>query len=327
MDKLKDIIILMVPRILGGINRDDKTSTYGCGDRYFWNYKLHDLSNARFQEACLLLALLHECNFDGNIYFRNNKILKWSIGIIEFWLSTLHKGYFSEVYPFERSTCATSFSTFAVSEALIILGSNSGQETVADFMKKTYFTDKLFDIGIWLGKNFNRKVANQMAAAMLSLYNIYIFTKEDIFREKAKELFAVLQENYRLNGYFPEYGGLDIGYLSITNSCLAWYADKIGNEQSVLGMIDGVNRLLEQRIDDTGNYDFTSTSRNTQFLYTYGFYKTKSPVLEKILNGISLYKIITPLWMDDRYCIAMTIDYMKTYTEYMKDKAYVAKGT
>jgi hypothetical protein len=319
MEKIREIILLTVPRILGFIDRDSKSNTYGCCDRYFWQYKLTDFSNARFQEACLLLTLLHENNFDGNIYYKNKKVLEWILAIIDFWLKKLNKdGSAIEVYPYERSFCATSFSTFTVSESLLLL-------SVSDEPVRKRVTQNLEKTGLWISKNLNKEVSNQMAAAMMCLNNIYLMNNNLRYKNMADKIFDIMRLDFDKIGFFPEYGGFDIGYLSIITSLFGWYYDKTACNCDIIDIIKKVNFKLESQIDEFGNYDYSSTSRRTQFLYIYGFFKTESAVFEKVLNGIRANKIITPLWMDDRYCLAQATDYLKTYIEYTKVKSQNAK--
>lgn len=314
MEKIKETVLMITPRILGFVNRNRESETYGCADRYFWHYRIYDFSNARFQECCLLLTLLYLNDFEENIYFRKNKIFEWLLGIISFWCLRNRKGFLEEVYPYERSFCATAFSFYAVTESLLLLLDCAGEDKVIveKFIGDRKIIPKLEKTGQWLSRNINKDVSNQRAAVLLGLLNISLLTGNSLFRKTAKNIFSQMKLDFKQFGYLPEYGGFDIGYSSITNSCLAHYFDKTG-DQEALNIILKINKTMENSIDADGNYAGTPNSRNTQFLYVYGFVKGKSVVLDRILNGISSNSIITPLWLDDRYCIAMAVDYLYSY--------------
>lgn len=321
MERLKDIVLLVVPRMLGFIDRSSESETYGCCDRYYWHYKLHDLPNARFQEICLLLTILHETDFEGNIYYKRQRVLEWIFASISFWLRRSNKdGSSSEVYPYERSFCATSFSAFAASESLLLLqGSDESiREKTYSFIEDNKVKAKLEETAAWILRNFNREVANQMAAAIISLHNISLLTDNLLFRKISDEKYREIKADFEGYGFCPEYGGFDIGYQSITNSCLALYGNKLHDREDIRNIVAAACDTLNKRVDAFGNYDSTTTSRKTQFLYPYGFSYVESPVMDKMLNGLGLNKIISPLWMDDRYCIALTIDYLQTYVDYKK---------
>ncbi len=323
MEKLRDTILQSIPRALGQVDRNPGSSTYGCCDRYYWHYKLHDISNARFQEICLLLALVYENGFEGNAFYKNARVLDWMIAIMEFWASRLSKdGSAVEIYPFERSFCATSFSCFTVTETLNIL-LKSDEEAIKKtkaLINRAGLVEKLRRVGTWIRENPNRVVANQMAAAINSLVNIGQLSQESSFDSAADEFFALMRSDVEKYGYTLEYGGLDIGYQSITNSCFAWYMNKRGASEDIKETIEKLSGVLEQRIDELGNYDFSSTSRCTQFLYLYGFFVVKSSVLGKVLKGMDKNSVMTPLWLDDRYSAAMATDYSKVYIEFIKQE-------
>jgi len=301
----KDIVLLQAPRILGLSDRNPKSKTFGCFDRYYWHYKLTDFPNARFQEASLLLALLYKNNFEGNIYFGKRKIRELVKASISFWHRIQNKdGSFNEVYPNERSFCATSFSTYTIAESLLILGEQQNM-------------DSIIKAGEWLLKNNNKVVSNQMAAASLALYNVYLLTEEIKFKKGAEEKIMALMKNQSSEGFYPEYGGYDIGYHSLTLSCLCKYYFKAKDEKLKLSMKKGL-KFLNGLINENGTFDYSETSRKTQFLYPYAFVVLESNISEKIYKGLKENKIINPLWLDDRYVIQLTTDYLQAYLEERK---------
>lgn len=322
MENIRDLTLQAAPRILGFIDRDENSGTYGCCDRYFWHYKLSDIANARFQEACLLLALLYSNDFEGNIYYRSKSVLGWILAVIDFWLSRSHKdGSFAEVYPYERSFCATAFSAFAITESILTLLNGEGQEAkkaIEGYISQGSLLEKIEKSGRWILRNQAPDAANQLAAGAAGLWNIRALSANQQFGDASREIFNSLLRGVSQYGYFPEYGGFDIGYSSITNSILAWQSDKPGDNQELINAIKTVNSAIEKELDEFGNYDYSLTSRNTQFLFIYGALKTKSRILSRVLTGIARNKIITPLWLDDRYCLGMLIDYLKAYIEYSK---------
>ena len=300
-----DIVLSQIPRILGFGDREPNSKTVGCFDRYYWHYKLIDFPNARFQEASLLLALLYKSDFAGNIYLGKRKIEELAKASISFWDKIQNKdGSFNEIYPNERSFCATSFSTYAITESLLIFGEQQKLNSV-------------IKAGEWLLKNNNKVVSNQIAAASLALYNIYLLTDEMRFKKGAEEKSMALMKNQSSEGFYPEYGGCDIGYHSLTLSCLCKYYFKAKDEKLKLSMKKGL-KFLNGLINGNGTFDYSETSRKTQFLYPYAFVVLESNISEKIYKGLKENKIINPHWLDDRYVIQLTTDYLWTYLEERK---------
>ena len=75
--------------------------------------------------------------------------------------------------------------------------------------------------GNWLILNENLRVANQMIASVLALYNIYLLTGDAKFQQAANKKKDKVLDLQTREGVFLEYGGYDIGYLSI---CISYFA-------------------------------------------------------------------------------------------------------
>jgi hypothetical protein len=297
-----EIVEFSLPRILGLCDRNAESPTYGCFDRNYWHYKLIDFPNIRFQEAVSLLALLYNYNILDPFY-RNKKIRSLVAGAVNFAFSKQNSdGSFNEVYPFERSFCGTSFAGNALVESILLLGLKG-------------WTNSLMKLGNWLSKHNNPEVSNQMAAAANTLYLLSLVTQEKKYREASYHKVALLREQRGNERFLPEYGGLDIGYLSITLSHLAMLWKHSKNKEVYQIAIDAAE-LIEKTIDEYGRFDWTNMSRKTQFIYPYGFAVfEKVSVLKKLEHGLKKNLILNPTWMDDRYCIAFTLNYLKAVVE------------
>jgi hypothetical protein len=302
MEVYRKIVLNQMPRILGLGDRNSSSKTFGCFDRYYWHYKLSDFANARFQEASLLLALLYKNKFNGNLYYEKKKVLEWSKSAVHFWLNIQHKdGSFDEGYPYERSFCGTALSSYAISESILLLGLRMDNKKI----EKT---------GNWLSKNKNVEVSNQMAGAAVALYNAYLITKNRRYVAAAEDKIQILLKKQTEEGFFPEYGGCDIGYLSICISHLANYFKKTQDKSLVTPLKKAV-RFVEKRVRDDGSYDYKNMSRKTQYIYPYGFAIMGSDIIERVAKGLKDNRIVNPAWMDDRFCIPLTIDYLQAYLE------------
>jgi hypothetical protein len=307
--KFLEIVEFSLPRILGLCDRDAKSRTYGCCDRNYWHYKLIDFPNIRFQETVSILALLYNFKIIEPLY-QNEKIHSLAVGAIDFAFSRQNNdGSFNEVYPFERSFCGTSFGGYALVESILILRLNK-------------WAKNLMKLGDWLSRHNNPEVSNQMAAAAGTLYLLSLVTQEKKYREASYHKITLLREQKGHERFLPEYGGLDIGYLSITLSHLAmlWRHSK---SEKVYDIAIDAATLIEESLDEYGRFDWTNMSRKTQFIYPYGFAVfEKFSVLQKLENGLERNLILNPAWMDDRYCIAFTLDYLKTVLELNNSKDF-----
>jgi len=306
-------VLTVAPRVLGQLDRSAGSPTFGCCERYYWKYKLHDFPNARFQEMSWLMALLFTTCFEGNVFYGKDILAQWVLAACRFWQSRRNNdGSCQEAYPFERSYCATSFSTWSVCQSLVLLRGTSVRPLVEMLLGTTGFCEDIETTGRWLVRNTNYKVSNQSSAAALSLQSIADLSGNAAFAAAAREIVDQLFLAAGDEGLFPEYEGFDLGYATITLSCLCKYADASKRWGEIGGRLSTICEALSKYIDDNGWFDPAAMSRGTGFLYPYGFARCASPSLTNILNGLQTNSILSPTWMDDRYCIPMAADYAHT---------------
>jgi len=294
--ELKDIALQVVPRVLGFGDRQDDSPTFGCFDRYYWNYKLADFPCANFQESAFLLAQLF-AGIRETRYYGKEPIARYALAAVDFWFSVRNNdGSVNEAYPFERSFCSTAFTAAAVSEALLLLGRE--------------YDDQLLSTALWLAKNNNYQLSNQMAAAAAALCNMYILSKDNRFLEGARRKINYLLEAFRKHGYFPEYGGKDSGYMSLTIWYLYKYYQK-SKDTDVLAAVQEAVKSLESSILEHGAIDSSKESRNTQYIYPFPSIMFSDKIRKSYLLGLAENEVITPAWLDDRYCIQLAINYLE----------------
>lgn len=313
----------LVPRVLGLMDRDPNSYTYGCADRYYWHYKLHDFANARLQDAGWLLALIYRANVKGNRFFKKRKVVKWAFACMEWWMKTQHKnGAFDEVYPYEYSFCASAFSTWWIAETFLELKRVDADEPKMDKIinvyKETEIIERLEKAGRWLMRNSNIKVGNQQAAAIAALGALYSITHKDEYLFNAKKKLDELINVQDRSGFYPEYGGPDVGYHSLTLTCLFSYKKHFEEDEPLLdkSLIKGID-FLKNKISENGNYNWWETSRRTQYLYSYSLLASKTitgqGVFERFLKGLNNNLVLRPSWIDDRYCTFFAIDLLRTF--------------
>lgn len=286
------IALLQLPRILGFLDNDPRSRTFGCFDRYYWHYKILDFPNSRFQEAVLVLSLAYSINDSNNPFFNSLLVKEWAIAGVNFWKKIRHQdGSTDENYLFERHFCATAFSLYAAAETLLILKEGSG---CAD----------LRNTGDFIMRYNNPDVANQMACAALALYNLYLLTGDLRYKNGFEDKLELLLRMQTEEGFFMEYGGFDAGYDSITVSLLAALYKKC----KIAKIKDAALRCIkhmEPIIGEDGYFSSEKMSRKTQFLYPYGFAVFDPKILMRIERGYRENTILNPSWLDDRYCIPL----------------------
>jgi hypothetical protein len=301
--------LAVAPRILGLMDRSPNSPTYGCAERYFWRYRLHDFPNARFQEVGLYLARLYCLDLPENTYRAKVKIRDWALAAAIFWPHCQNRdGSCQELYPLERSACATAFSTFAAAETLRLLNPPqdlAGLEAVRNSLSLA---------GRWLSSHAHatRDVANQAAAAACALVAVGNLLGEATLLDAAETAVRQLARDFDAHGFMPEYGGFDLGYQTVTCGSLAWYA-KMGpveGRKIAHWLVREALAGMDDRIDRHGNYDISHMSRGTSYIYPSGFTISGGGVPSKLARGLAAGAILSPTWLDDRYCIALASDYL-----------------
>ncbi len=294
-----DSALSQLPRIIGFGDRDPASRTYGCFDRSYWQYRLSDFPSGIFQEAGRLLALVHAGPSEGNPFAGRREIAEWACAAARFWVSKLHQdGSADEVYPFERSFCATAFGLWSMGCTWQLLKEPPlpGADRAAR----------------WLSRQAPPPVANQVAASANALLVLSQLAQSADLRKYADRHMTELLTRQTPEGYFQEYGGYDLGYLSLTLSLLAhWHRGT--RSAPVLAAAKRAAGFLEKHVRKDGTYDPKGTSRNTQYLYPFGIVYFGSPVRQCIERGLESGRLMHPGWFDDRYVTPMAADYWQTH--------------
>ena len=78
------LVLEQVPRLLGSLDRERLSISYGSFDRMHWGWKFCDFPVMMAQIAAYPLALLWRHAFPGNPYHQNAQLLSWIHGAVEY---------------------------------------------------------------------------------------------------------------------------------------------------------------------------------------------------------------------------------------------------
>jgi len=302
MGPLLSLAVETVPRALGFCDRVADSFTAGCCDRNYWHYRLIDVANARYQEVGLLLALACDTLMPDNPFARRQKLAEWSRMVWRYWLRQKNgDGSLSEVYPNERSFCASAFTAAAFVETVMLLGG-------ADEWRRELAEAR--PVFVWLCGNENPDVANQMAASWSALDGYARLTQDgEIAAAAAARRKQVLNSQDR-DGVFPEYGGLDVGYQTVTMSTLVRVLQRNPADDDLRAALGLAEKALRPLIGTDGAVDPASNSRATQYIYPSALKHLNSDLLPRVMSGLQSNTVLRPTWLDDRYCHALAADYL-----------------
>jgi hypothetical protein len=112
-----------IPHILGMVDGNPFSPTYGCFDRSFWHYKTAAFASGMYQEFVLPLALIYGHRFpDGERFTHTSRLRELVVAGIRFADHSSHRdGSCDDYFPHEHALGATAFSLYACTESSLLL--------------------------------------------------------------------------------------------------------------------------------------------------------------------------------------------------------------
>lgn len=286
-----------VPKVLSQIDRDKHSKTYGCCDRNYWHLKTRDFSSAILQQSGLSLAVLYLENFEGNIFYKNEYVKEWAIATVYYWQKIqLKDGSFNEYYPNEHGFPPTAFSLYAVCEVYKRL--HLQNESLLKSFRKTCR---------YLINHIESKAYNQEIASITALYSAYSILNEEWILIGLKHKLQRILDFQSEDGWFSEYEGADIGYLSVSLDMLSEYY-WMSKDETVLEPLNKIVEFIKYFIHPDGSIGGEYASRNTTYFLPNGLEvllqsgnSDAGAIKRKILeNSDKVYYFMDSV--DDRYC-------------------------
>lgn len=300
-----------LPRLLSQVDRNLHSPTYGCCCRNHWHYRIEDIANAQMQELALTLALAWKLELPCNPYAKIPDLLDWIEGILDY-TGRIQRpsGCFDEVYRGQDSYAATAFVTFCISETLLQLGSNLTPAVRSDAL------DMLNRAASWLARTREELAGNQNAGAAAAFMNLEKLDRGMGYADVLDELLDTLAAMQTTEGWFPEYGGADIGYASLTHSYLALIAHRKKDERA-RSMSAKCAGFLQHFLHRDGTAGGEYGSRNTEYLIPLGAVldAEANDAAARLYNFLVThleheYHAIITRGLDDRYLVYLSPFYL-----------------
>ena len=309
-----------VPRLLGNLDRNRFSSTYGCFHRDYWLEKTSDFPDAVRQFAVHALALVYKYDFPNSKYQGNTNLLNWTIAALDYWAGIQHKdGSFDEFYPYERGWVGpTGFTTYACAEAFNLIReempSDVEKRVRRALIKAAFFISK--------GESEEDHLGNHHAMACLAVHTVMrVLGRDDLEAIYSKLWDKFLTYYHAEEGWCREYDGPDPGYLSAVVSFLGkiYVHDP---RPEIFEVISGAVETCSYFVYPNGSYGGILGSRNTIHLYTHGFeivssqIKLAQSIAVKAISGIAQGNLVPPSSMSDRYLVYRVPEYLQSYLDY-----------
>lgn len=265
------------------------SATYGCFDRTYWQYRVKDFPSGMSQECLYPLSLALKNNLFTNLKNKSFENLKDLIlSSIRYSLNSQNlNGSVDDYFPFEQASGATAFSCFAI---LNVIALNIVELSELEL---NLLTKRLN----WLSKNHesgrlsNHEALIALVLAMAAkLFNNSYFQKKSI--ERIKNLLTWRNEE----GWFEEYSGFDIGYETLTFSCLDNLKNYIPELRIELEKVTSKQfNLIMDFVEPDGNIGGELYSRGTWNCFTHGLL---SYSINKKKNFNKIIRILEARYLD-----------------------------
>jgi len=248
-----------LPLVLSQIDRDEDSPTYGCCDRNHWHLKTRDFASAILQQSGLAVALAWSVPYPNSPYYQNPKMREWAKATLDYAVKIqLRDGSFNEYYPWEHGFPPTAFCLYALCETYRIL--NLDDDKILKCLKKA---------GKYLAKHDEVQALNQEMASCTGLYFLSELTSEDWVKRAFNRKTTALLSKQSSDGFFAEYGGADIGYLSVTLDMLSAYYQRSRDER-VRPVLDKMTDFISYFVHPDGTAGGAYGSRNTTYFLPAG---------------------------------------------------------
>ncbi len=259
MAALEDLALKFVPRILTQISRDPTSLSYGCCDRNWWHYKIRDYPSVILQQAGYAIYLASLPPLFDQKFADREELVRLAAASCKFWnFRACLRGAFEEYYPWEQGYPPLAFSTLAVVK-MVDAGVVSFQ-SVRDGVSRA---------ARQLAARFEPEAANQQVAGLAAMAYIRKIScgllSERSFRQLRDRTLALQDEE----GWFREYGGPDLGYLSVTLDCLWDLYDATG-DPDYLRSAEKALEFLASFVELPSRGAGMHNARNTDYMVPYG---------------------------------------------------------
>lgn len=249
----------ILPRILTQLDRDPTSPTYGCADRNWWHYKIRDFPSVILQQAGESVWLASQSAEPAEA----EALRDLAAAACRFWNARATRyGAFEEYYPYERGYPPLAFSTLAVAK---LVGAGAvPAETVRDGLTAA---------ASQLRRRFEAEALNQQAAGVAGLAWVRRVEPDLVPPGDLERITSRLLGMQHAEGWFPEYGGPDVGYLSVTVDCLWDAFDATADPRFVESAERAVGFIVEMASHHAGSPGMLN-SRNTDYVVPYGLART-----------------------------------------------------
>lgn len=253
----------VLPAILGQMDSDPHSPTFGVADRLYWAWKLSDYPNATFQGAANGLARLYAA---GKLDADVARTVPWRVASLAEGVGVLLRsdGSLEEAFPHEGSYCVSALVGYDILSAMEVLGEAlpaEGRERCLDTASR---------IVDFLSRSRERHgfITNHLATAAACFYKFSALGGGDHWAQGDAIIERILDAQSP-EGWYLEYEGADPGYQTLALHYLA-DAHRLRPDRALWESMERGVRFVWYFAHPDGSFGGWYGSRNTRFYYPGG---------------------------------------------------------
>lgn len=254
-------------RLLGLLDREPDSRTFGCFDRDHWAWKFRDHPLAMAQSAVYPLALLWRFPVADEALHGSTRVVEWLHGAFAYTLDRQHaNGAFDLVAPNEQDPGSTLGVMHALSEAFLLL------EDARPAGLEDRFRDGLRRACEFALRHEEEHafISNHWALFAMTYLNAAAVLAERRYAAHAAELVERIVARQSPDGWYHEYGGPDPGYESLGLLHLATYWRRT-RDPEVLRSLRRAVEFFAHCVHPDGSVGGAYGSRRTALYFPAGF--------------------------------------------------------
>jgi hypothetical protein len=254
-------------RLLGMLDREPDSASYGCMDRDHWAWKFRDFPLGMLQCGAYPLALLWNARRPGNPYYQNAKLLEWIFAAIRYTIARQRRsGHFDAFCPFEHDPGPTLGMMHGILESFRLLRDVAPTD-LRDGVRKAVRAGA--DAAL-LRPETHGFISNHRALFAVALLDAHELLGDEKYRRASEELVDQIIERQSPDGWYDEYGGPDPGYETLGIHHLANYWRRAGTPAGLLESLRRSVDFLAHCVHPDGSVGGVYGSRHTSLYFPGG---------------------------------------------------------
>ncbi|MBF0268033.1 MAG: hypothetical protein HQL44_05540 [Alphaproteobacteria bacterium] len=230
-----DFVAANAWRMMGLQDANPLSPSFGCLHLAYWRDKTSEFPDVRFQEGGAALGLLSLPAFDewrakGMLASSEELYQGFRAALLNWQAQQYPEGCFDEWYKGERGFAATEFPMIAFGLCSLLMGEH------VKAPERRILIDVMTKAGHWLALRHDKVKANHEAAGAAAMALAWKATGEETFLKAAQGMMADTLSRQTEEGWFPEVGGMDLGYCSVLLDYAMLYVEVTGDQSPLPAM-------------------------------------------------------------------------------------------